>query len=70
GLQPGWKEILNRYDVSWVFFQTKTALSAALMDQSDWHPIYSDQVATIFVRKTAAYRHLITKYPSVTVQTH
>lgn len=70
GLQPGWKEILNRYDVSWVFFQTKTALSAALMDQSDWHPIYSDQVATIFVRKTAAYRHLITKFPSVTVQTH
>jgi len=70
GLQPGWKEVLNHYDISWIFFQTKTALSAALLDQSEWHPIYSDQVATVFVLKTAAHRHLIAKFPSVTVQTH
>jgi hypothetical protein len=69
GLQPGWKEILNRYDISWIFFQTKTTLSAALMEQPEWHPIYSDQVATVFVRKTNAHRHLIAKFPSVSVQT-
>ena len=69
GLQPGWKEILSRYDISWVFFQTQTALSAALIEESEWHPVYSDQVATIFVRKTAAHRHLIAKFPSVPVQT-
>ena len=68
GVQPGWKEILHRYDISWIFFQTPTALSAALLEQPDWHPIYSDKIATIFVRKTAEHRHLIAKYPSVTVQ--
>jgi hypothetical protein len=68
GVQPGWKEILNRYDISWIFFQTQTALSAALLEQPDWHPIYSDKVATIFVRNTAEQQHLITKFPSVQVQ--
>ena len=68
GVQPGWKEILHRYDISWIFFQTQTALSAALLEQPDWQPIYSDKIATIFVRKTSEYQHLIAKYPSVTVQ--
>ena len=68
GVQPGWKEVLNRYDISWIFFQTQTALSAALLDTPEWHPIYSDKVATIFVRNTAEQQPLITKYPSVSVQ--
>jgi hypothetical protein len=68
GVQPGWKEILRRYDVSWVFFQTHTALTAALLDQPDWQPIYSDKVATIFVRKLPDHQRLISKYPSVSVE--
>lgn len=68
GVQPGWKEILHRYDISWVFFQTQTALSAALAEQRDWQPIYSDKIATIFVRKIPDHQHLIAKYPSVQVQ--
>jgi hypothetical protein len=67
GVQPGWKEILRRYDISWIFFQTRTALTAALLDQPDWQPIYSDKVATIFVRKITEYQYLIGKYPSVLV---
>ena len=68
GVQPGWKDILQRYAVSWIFFPTQTALSAALLEQPDWHAIYSDKVATIFVRKVAEHQHLIAKYPSVPVQ--
>ena len=37
GVQPGWKDILQRYAVSWIFFPTQTALSAALLEQPDWH---------------------------------
>jgi len=68
GVQPGWKEILDRYDISWIFFQTQTALSAALLEQPEWQPIYSDKLASIFVRKIAEHQHLIAKYPSVSVQ--
>jgi len=68
GVQPGWKEILARYDINWVFFQTQTALAAALMEQPDWQPVYSDNIATVFVRKIAANQQVIAKYPSVSVK--
>jgi hypothetical protein len=68
GVQPGWKDILHRYDISWVFFQTQTALTAALLDQPDWQPIYSDKVATIFVRKSTEHQHILGLYPPVQVR--
>jgi hypothetical protein len=66
-VQPGWKDILDKFDISWIIFDTYSALSAALHDQTDWQPIYSDQVATIFVKKTAAHEPLLKKYPAVTL---
>jgi hypothetical protein len=68
-VQPGWKDILKKYDIGWVIFDTRSALTAALQEQPDWQPIYSDTVATIFLKKEPAYRALLEKYPSVTVQT-
>jgi hypothetical protein len=66
-VQPGWKEILGTYDISWIIFDTYSALTAALRDQTDWQPIYSDQVATIFVKKDLAHEPLLRRYPSVTL---
>jgi hypothetical protein len=62
---PGWKETLARNDVSWVVFDTRSALTAALADDIDWQPIYSDNVATIFVKKDMTNKTLLTKYPAV-----
>lgn len=67
-VQPGWKEILKKYDISWVFFDTQSALTAALQEQEGWQPIYSDKVATVFVKKDPAHERLLTKYPAVAVQ--
>ena len=64
-VQPGWKEILAQNKISWVIFDTNSALTAALGDDQDWHPIYSDQVATIFVKKNADHGPLLAKYPAV-----
>jgi hypothetical protein len=66
-VQPGWKEILGKYDISWIIFDTYSALTAALRDQRDWQPIYSDRVATIFVKKDAAHERLLARYPAVTL---
>ena len=66
-VQPGWKEILKKYDISWVLFDTQSALSAALQEQGDWQPIYSDKVATVFVKKDPAHEPLLTKYTAVAV---
>jgi hypothetical protein len=66
-VQPGWKEIVSKFDISWIIFDTHSALTAALRDQPDWQPIYSDQVATIFVKKDAAHEPLLERYPAVTL---
>jgi hypothetical protein len=64
-VQPGWKEILSKYDISWIIFDTHSALAAALRDQRDWQPIYSDRVATIFVKKDPGHESLLTRHPAV-----
>jgi hypothetical protein len=66
-VQPGWKEILSKYDISWIIFDTYSALTTALRDQREWQPIYSDQVATIFVKKDAPHEPLLARYPAVTL---
>lgn len=65
--QRGWKAELEKYDITWVLFDTNSPLTAALQDQQDWQPIYSDRIATIFVKETQAHAALVAKYPSVTV---
>jgi hypothetical protein len=60
--QRGWKEVLEKYEITWVFFDTKSPLTAALLEQKDWQPIYSDHLATIFVKKIQAHEALLAKY--------
>ena len=64
-VQPDWKEILQKYSISWVVFGTDSALTAALQDQSDWRAVYSDRVATIFVKRDAPHAALLDKYSAV-----
>jgi hypothetical protein len=64
--QRGWKEILAKYDITWVFFDTESPLTSALLEQKDWQPIYSDELATIFVKKIQSHEALLAKYTDVT----
>src|SRR5262245_23130831 len=66
-VQPGWRDILKKYDITWVVFDTQSALSAALTEDTDWQPVYSDKVATVFIKRDPAYQNLLTKYSTVTV---
>jgi hypothetical protein len=65
--QRGWKDVFEKYDITWVLFDTDSPLTAALLEQRDWQIIYSDHVATIFVKNVPAHRSLLTKYASVTI---
>lgn len=59
---PGWKQTLKKYNISWVIFNTDSALIAALKDQPDWQSVYSDPVASIFVKNTPESLELLAKY--------
>jgi hypothetical protein len=62
-VQPGWKEILDKFKIEFVVFGTDSALTAALRMQPEWHPVYTDTVATIFVKKNSLNDRLLAKNP-------
>lgn len=59
---PGWQDVLQRHQVDWVFFNTDSILSSLLNTDPAWQLIYSDPVASIFVRDKPEYHRLISKY--------
>ena len=59
---PGWQDVLKNREVDWVFFNTRSVLSSALNTNPAWQLIYSDPVASIFVRDKPEYQDLIAKY--------
>jgi hypothetical protein len=62
--ERGWERILDKYRITWIFFDSNSRLSRYLLRDSNWVLIYSDKVADIFVRNLPQYRPLIEKYGS------
>ena len=62
---PGWKEILAQYRIDWIVFDTRSPLTSVLVEQGDWQPIYSDQIATIFLKKNVTNRSILARYQNV-----
>lgn len=62
-LAPGWEKILDKYRIDWILFDTDSILVRQLWGNPGWHPVYTDAVATIFVRKNATFASLVEKYP-------
>jgi hypothetical protein len=63
--KPGWEKILEKHGIDWIFFDTDSALSRFLLSRRDWHLIYSDKVASVFLRNIQEHQDIIGKYPCV-----
>lgn len=48
--EPGWKALLDKYEVSWAILPPQEALSPAL-EAAGWQPVYWDQTAVIYARR-------------------
>jgi hypothetical protein len=64
-LEEGWNDVLNKYNISMIIYDNRSALSRFLLGRDDWKLIYSDRVANIFVRNIPEYAGLIEKYRTV-----
>jgi hypothetical protein len=64
---PGWKEIIDKYAFSSILFDTHSPLSSILAEDRNWKLIYSDPLASLFLRKDGRNQRLIDKYPHVTL---
>lgn len=56
GVKSDWLDILDRHGVDYVVYDPNTALTSALATQPDWHQVYADNVAVIYVRGTPQSR--------------
>ena len=65
GLGAGWEKVLEEHDIKWVFFDADSLLSRYLLERPDWHLIYADKVAHIYLKDIPEYNYLIEKYPDV-----
>jgi hypothetical protein len=64
-LHPDWERVLERHGFSWIFLPAASPLAIVLLRHDNWHLIYADAVAHIFVKKIPEYAGLIAKYPNV-----
>ena len=62
---PGWREIVDKYAFSSILFDTQSPLANALAEDNQWQLVYSDPLASIFVRKDGRNQQLIDKYAHV-----
>jgi len=64
-LQPGWRDVLTKYGINFIFDHANSPLASLLKERGDWRLVYADRVANIFVRDSAENGPLIGKYPGV-----
>ena len=49
-LKPDWQRVLNSHEVDYILFPTGRALDGALDASNRWRRVYTDSVASIYVR--------------------
>jgi len=68
-IEPGWQDILKKYDINWVIYNDKSTLSQFLLQRDDWRLIYADKVANIFIKNKPENLVLIEKYRNIKLLT-
>jgi hypothetical protein len=64
-LHPDWERAVEEHRFSWIFLPSSAPLATVLLRHDQWHRIYADGVADIFVKKIPEHAALIAKYPDI-----
>ena len=64
-IEPGWEDVLKKYDINWIIYNDKSTLSQFLLQRDDWRLIYADKVANIFMRNKPENLVWIEKYKNI-----
>lgn len=60
--KPEWEKIIEKYQISWIIFNSDSRLSRFLMEKNEWKLIYADKVANIFIKNIPENQQLINQY--------
>jgi len=61
-IEQGWKDVLDKYDINYIIFYTDSVLVRHLLTDTGWRGIYSDNVASIFLRNIPENAETIARY--------
>ena len=61
-IESGWKDVLYKYDINYIFYYTDSVLVRHLSTDAGWRRIYTDNVASIFLRNTLENAETIARY--------
>jgi hypothetical protein len=61
-IDTGWKDVLDKYDINYIFFYTDSVLARHLLTDDGWKRIYVDNVASIFLRNSPGNAESIAHY--------
>jgi hypothetical protein len=64
-IEPGWEDVLKKYDINWIIYNDKSTLSQFLLQREDWKLIYADKVANIFMKNKPENLVWIEKYKNI-----
>jgi hypothetical protein len=64
-VRPGWEQIVDENNFSWIFIGAGAPLSAILREKTNWQLVYADKVAHILAKRTPENRAVLDKYPDV-----
>jgi hypothetical protein len=53
-VKPGWRDVLDRYDVQWIIFRSDSPLEQVLMASGNWDTVYRDSMAVVLTRHSSA----------------
>jgi len=65
--EDGWEEIIDKYRINWIFYDTNSRFARFLKERKDWVLIYEDKVASIFIRNIGANHVLIKKFTPLNI---
>ncbi len=61
-MRPGWEKVLDKYDINWIIYDTDSPLSQILAMKKDWKLVYTDNIASIYVKNVKQNEYMINKY--------
>ena len=61
-MEPGWKDVLDKYNINYIFYYTDSVLVGHLLTDVGWRQIYTDNVGSIFLRNTPENAETINRY--------
>ena len=62
GIEPGWKDVLYKYEINYIFYYTDSVLVRHLSTDAGWRRIYMDNVASIFLKNTPENAETIARF--------